>query len=168
MKISKEAFMAAWENQRLVRGALKAAHVRQDYTNYDDLLQEGICVYAQMLDQQGSLSPEEVDRRSFRKIIWHTIDQLRKEQKTSERQAELEQAHDLGMMNNWDNYLILEREVAQMSELEQLLFFHNLIAGEPISALAQEARVTRVQLQRIKRQLLAHLRQVLDVQITNL
>ncbi|WEV38553.1 sigma-70 family RNA polymerase sigma factor [Lactobacillus sp. ESL0680] len=168
MKISKQAFLAAWKNQKLVRGALKAVHVRQDYTNYEDLLQEGICVYAQMLDQKGELSQEEVDRRSFRKIIWHTIDQLRKDQRTTERQADFEQAQSLGMMNNWDNYLILEKEVMQMSELERLLFFHNLIAGEPISALAQEACVTRVQLQRVKRQLLMHLRQVLDAQITNL
>ncbi|MDF7671838.1 sigma-70 family RNA polymerase sigma factor [Lactobacillus sp. ESL0701] len=168
MKISKRAFLAAWENQKLVRGALKAAHVRQDYTNYEDLLQEGICIYAQMLDKQGELSQKEVDRRSFRKIIWHTIDQLRKEQRTAERQADFEQAQNLGMISNWDNYLSLEKEVMQMSELERLLFFHNLVAGESISALAQEACVTRVQLQRVKRQLLIHLRQVLEVQITDL
>jgi len=46
MKISKEAFLRAWQNQKLVRGALKSAHVRLDYTNYEDFLLEGIIVYA--------------------------------------------------------------------------------------------------------------------------
>ena len=51
MEISQQAFLQAWENQKLVRGALKYAHVRQDYTNYEDFLQEGIITYAHMLTQ---------------------------------------------------------------------------------------------------------------------
>ena len=80
MEISQRAFLQAWENQKLVRGALKYAHVRQDYTNYEDFLQEGIITYAHMLTQNQTLPREEVDRNSFRKIIWRTTDLLRKEQ----------------------------------------------------------------------------------------
>ena len=39
--ISQNSFRKAWENRKLVGGALKAAHVRPDYHLYEDLFQEG-------------------------------------------------------------------------------------------------------------------------------
>lgn len=39
--ISQNSFKKAWENRKLVGGALKAAHVRPDYHLYEDLFQEG-------------------------------------------------------------------------------------------------------------------------------
>ena len=146
MKISKEAFLRAWQNQKLVRGALKSAHVRLDYTNYEDFLLEGIIVYAEMLTKFTDMKQMEVDRLSFRKIIWHTIDLLRKDKQ----------------LNNWDNQLILANELTEMSQLERMLFFNHLIEGQTISALARQTGISRVQLQRLKHNLLAHLREVLE------
>ena len=49
--ISQNSFRNAWENRKLVGGALKAAHVRPDYHLYEDLFQEGLIVYAEMLEE---------------------------------------------------------------------------------------------------------------------
>lgn len=46
---SQKYFEEAWKNRKLVGGALKAAHVRPDYHLYEDLLQEGVILYAEML-----------------------------------------------------------------------------------------------------------------------
>jgi len=43
-----------------------------------------------------------------------------------------------------------------------MLFFNHLIEGQTISALAQQTGISRVQLQRLKHNLLAHLREVLE------
>lgn len=162
MKVSKQAFLAAWKNQKLVRGALKYAHVRQDYTNYEDLLQEGIIIYAQMLSEPAELSHAEVDKRSFRKIIWHTIDLLRREKRVAEHQIGLENALESGQFSNWDNYLAVEKELSKMSELERMLFLDNLVFQKPISALSRERGISRTQLHRVKRGLLHRLQSTLE------
>lgn len=65
--ISKNSFKKAWNNRKLVGGALKAAHVRPDYHLYEDLFQEGLIVYAEMIEE---LTPQkdnkEIDKLSFR------------------------------------------------------------------------------------------------------
>ena len=43
-------FIEAWKNRKLIGGALKAAHVRPDYHLYEDLFQEGLILYAEMLE----------------------------------------------------------------------------------------------------------------------
>ena len=162
MEISQQAFLQAWENQKLVRGALKYAHVRQDYTNYEDFLQEGIITYAHMLTQNQTLPRKEVDRNSFRKIIWRTTDLLRKEQHLCERESELTDLQIVEDNHNWDNYLALEEELPYLSEIEQKLFLRHLIEREPVQQLSRQTGVSRVQLQRIKSQLLNRLQEVLE------
>ena len=161
MKINQQAFLTAWDNQKLVRGALKAAHVRVDYTNYEDLFQEGILIYAEMLTKFADKKRSEVDRLSFRKIIWHTIDLLRKRQRQSEEEIAFDSLTE-ELMTNWNNQLVLKGELVRMNEIEKLLFINHLIGGQTISALAQEAHVSRVQLQRSKHNLLIHLREILE------
>lgn len=161
MKINQQAFLTAWDNQKLVKGALKAAHVRVDYTNYEDLFQEGILIYAEMLTKFADKKRSEVDRLSFRKIIWHTIDLLRKRQRQSEEEIAFDSLTE-ELMTNWNNQLVLKGELVRMNEIEKLLFINHLIGGQTISSLAQEAHVSRVQLQRIKHNLLIHLREILE------
>ena len=161
MKINQKAFLTAWDNQKLVRGALKAAHVRVDYTNYEDLFQEGILIYAEMLTKLADKKRSEVDRLSFRKIIWHTIDLLRKRQRQSEEEIAFDSLTE-ELMTNWNNQLVLKGELDRMNEMEKLLFINHLIGGQTISSLAQEAHVSRVQLQRCKHNLLIHLREILE------
>lgn len=47
--IREESFIKAWENRRLVGGAIKAAGVRRDYQDYADLFQDGVLIYAGMI-----------------------------------------------------------------------------------------------------------------------
>lgn len=162
MKINQQAFLTAWNNQKLVRGALKAAHVRVDYTNYEDLFQEGILIYAEMLTKLADKKRSEVDRLSFRKIIWHTIDLLRKRQRQSEEEIAFDSLTEATLMTNWNNQLVLKGELVRMNEIERLVFINHLIGGQTISALVQEAHVSRVQLQRSKHNLLIHLREILE------
>lgn len=161
MKINQQAFLTAWDNQKLVKGALKAAHVRVDYTNYEDLFQEGILIYAEMLTKFADKKRSEVDRLSFRKIIWHTIDLLRKRQRQSEEEIAFDSLTK-ELMTNWNNQLVIKDELVRMNEIEKLLFINHLIGGQTISSLAQEAHVSRVQLQRSKHNLLIHLREILE------
>lgn len=162
MEVSKQAFLRAWENQKLVRGALKAAHVRTDYNYYEDLLQEGILVYAQMLTRNAELPRVTVDQLSFRKIIWHTVDLLRKQKRVSDVEIDIVKAAQVGQVHKWNNYLALEKELAQMSQLEQLIFFNHLIGKETISALSRKNGINRIRLQRTKSNLLARLQAVLE------
>ena len=76
MKISQKNFMIAWENKKLIHGALKYAHVRQDYDRYDDLYQNAVLIYAEMLEKHSDLSRESVDKLSFNKIIWKTLNEF--------------------------------------------------------------------------------------------
>lgn len=161
MKINQQAFLTAWDNQKLVKGALKAAHVRVDYTNYEDLFQEGILIYAEMLTKFADKKRSEVDRLSFRKIIWHTIDLLRKRQRQSEEEIAFDSLTE-ELTTNWNNQLVLKGELVRMNEIEKLLYINHLIGGQTISSLAQEVHVSRVQLQRIKHNLLIHLREILE------
>ena len=72
--IKEENFIKAWENCRLVCGAIKAAGVRKDYQEYADLVQDG-GIYAGMLEKS---QDHDIDRLAFKKILWHTLDELRK------------------------------------------------------------------------------------------
>ena len=162
MKVNRKAFITAWQNQKLVRGALKSAHVRMDYTNYEDFLQEGIIIYAEMLTRLANRARTEVDRLSFRKIIWHTLDLLRKQKRITEQEIVFDSTEQVGLLDNWNNHLALEQELPQLTQVERMLFFDHLLGGQTISALAQKTGINRVQLQRLKRDLLYHLREVLD------
>ncbi|WP_279081730.1 sigma-70 family RNA polymerase sigma factor [Lactobacillus apis] len=162
MKVNRKAFITAWQNQKLVRGALKSAHVRMDYTNYEDFLQEGIIIYAEMLTRLANRARTEVDRLSFRKIIWHTLDLLRKQKRITEQEIVFDSTEQVGLLDNWNNHLALEQEIPQLTQVERMLFFDHLLGGQTISALAQKTGINRVQLQRLKRDLLYHLREVLD------
>lgn len=132
-----------------------------DYTNYEDLFQEGILIYAEMLTKFADKKRSEVDRLSFRKIIWHTIDLLRKRQRQSEEEIAFDSLTE-ELTTNWNNQLVLKGELVRMNEIEKLLYINHLIGGQTISSLAQEAHVSRVQLQRSKHNLLIHLREILE------
>lgn len=84
--IKEENFSKAWENRRLIYGAIKAAGVRKDYQEYADLIQDGVLIYAGMLEKSQG---QDIDRLAFKKIIWHTLDELRKVQCREEKSEDL-------------------------------------------------------------------------------
>lgn len=160
--ITQEAFNHALENKKLVAGALKAAHVYRTYDSYEDFLQDGVIIYAEMITKYPEKQESEVDKLAFRKIIWHTLDELRKTQRNSEKSADLDTAYELGETGDWDLQLVINEQVAQMNELKKLVFSQHLINRVPLVHLVASHGYSRSTLQRVKKELLAQLGEALE------
>ena len=157
--IKEENFIKAWENRRLVCGAIKAAGVRKDYQEYADLVQDGVLIYAGMLEKSQG---QDIDRLAFKKILWHTLDELRKVQRREERSEEINNELELNKEKiEWDNLIILKDKVEELNGIEKLVFFEHLLAQKEITNLVEVAGCSRRTLQRVKKNLLFKLKQVL-------
>ena len=157
--IKEENFIKAWENKRLVCGAIKAAGVRKDYQEYADLVQDGVLIYAGMLEKSQG---QNIDRLAFKKILWHTLDELRKVQRREERSEEINNELELNKEKiEWDNLIILKDKVEELNGIEKLVFFEHLLAQKEITNLVEVAGCSRRTLQRVKKNLLFKLKQAL-------
>ena len=157
--IKEESFIKAWENKRLVCGAIKAAGVRKDYQEYADLVQDGVLIYAVMLEKSQG---QNIDRLAFKKILWHTLDELRKVQRREERSEEINNELELNKEKiEWDNLIILKDKVEELNGIEKLVFFEHLLAQKEITNLVEVAGCSRRTLQRVKKNLLFKLKQAL-------
>ena len=154
----EESFIKAWENRRLVGGAIKAAGVRRDYQDYADLFQDGVLIYAGMIEESPG---QNMDKLAFKKILWHTLDELRKIQRR-EKNQEIDNAKDFSRLEvDWDSLVVLKDEVKKLNKIERLLFFEHLLAQKEISGLVERAGCSRRTLQRVKKDLLLKLRKSL-------
>ena len=154
--IKEENFIKAWENRRLVCGAIKAAGVRKYYQEYADLVQDGVLIYAGMLENS---QDHDIDRLAFKKILWHTLDELRKVQRREERSEEINNELELNKEKiEWDNLIILKDKVQELNGIEKLLFFEHLLAQKEITNLVEVAGFSRRTLQRVKKNLLVKLK----------
>ena len=150
--IKEENFIKAWENRRLVCGAIKAAGVRKDYQEYADLVQDGVLIYAGMLEKS---QDHDIDRFAFKKILWHTLDELRKVQRREERSEEINNELEFKKEKiEWDNLIILKDKVQELNGIEKLVFFEHLLAQKEITNLVEVAGCSRRTLQRVKKNLL--------------
>ena len=157
--IKEESFIKAWENRRLVCGAIKAAGVRKYYQEYADLVQDGVLIYAGMLENS---QDHDIDRLAFKKILWHTLDELRKVQRREERSEEINNELELNKEKiEWDNLIILKDKVEELNGIEKLVFFEHLLAQKEITNLVEVAGCSRRTLQRVKKNLLFKLKQAL-------
>ena len=161
MRISQENFLTAFNNKKLIRGALKYAHVYPSSNNYEDYFQEGVLVYAHLLEIYKNKERSEIDKLAFNKIVWKITDELRKLMRNKERSVDFDDAMEVADKISWDNLVWLEFEVEKMTELEKTIFFEHLIGRRTITALATECNVTRKHLQTIKRKLLTRLAQAM-------
>ncbi len=134
--ISQNSFRKAWENRKLVAGALKAAHVRPDYHLYEDLFQEG--------------SLADIEQT-----------EARTEQRVCERSTNMDEAYDLGEEADWNNLVVLKQEVNKLSKMEQVIFYDHLLSNKKITELAAEYGTSRRTLTRLKHDLLVKLRKML-------
>ncbi|NRO32066.1 hypothetical protein IMAU60211_00158 [Lactobacillus helveticus] len=160
--ISQNSFRKAWENRKLVGGALKAAHVRPDYHLYEDLFQEGLIVYAEMLEELATNKAlTEIDKLSFKKVLWRTLNRLKCEQRVCERSTNMDEAYDLGEEADWNNLVVLKQEVNKLSKMEQVIFYDHLLSNKKITELAAEYGTSRRTLTRLKHDLLVKLRKML-------
>lgn len=157
--IKEENFIKAWENRRLVCGAIKAAGVRKDYQEYADLIQDGVLIYAGMLEKS---QDQDIDRLAFKKILWHTLDELRKVQRREERSEEINNELEFKKEKiEWDNLIILKDKVQELNGIEKLVFFEHLLAQKEITNLVEVAGCSRRTLQRVKKNLLLKLKNAL-------
>ncbi len=157
--IKEENFIKAWENRRLVCGAIKAAGVRKDYQEYADLVQDGVLIYAGMLEKSPG---QDIDRLAFKKILWHTLDELRKIQRREEKSEEINNELEFKKEKiEWDNLIILKDKVNQLNGIEKLVFFEHLLAQKEITNLVEVAGCSRRTLQRVKNNLLVKLKNAL-------
>ncbi|MFQ3624384.1 sigma-70 family RNA polymerase sigma factor [Lactobacillus johnsonii] len=157
--IKEENFIKAWENRRLVCGAIKAAGVRKDYQEYADLVQDGVLIYAGMLEKNPD---QDIDRLAFKKILWHTLDELRKVQRREERSEEINNELELKKEKiEWDNLIILKDKVKELNGIEKLVFFEHVLAQKEITNLVEVAGCSRRTLQRVKKGLLLKLKNAL-------
>ena len=157
--IKEESFIKAWENRRLVCGAIKAAGVRKDYQEYADLVQDGVLIYAGMLEKSQG---QNIDRLAFKKILWHTLDELRKVQRREERSEEINNELEFKKEKiEWDNLIILKDKVQELNGIEKLVFFEHLLAQKEITNLVEVAGCSRRTLQRVKKNLLVKLKNAL-------
>ena len=158
--ISQESFIKAWENKKLVAGALKVSNVRRDYVYYEDIMQDGIMLYAELLDKYGKSKPaKEIDKLAFRKIIWKTIDELRKIKKHEERCSELDDAFNLYRNGyDWQNLIILKQEIAKMTQEELLILFEHFLAGKTITQIVAENNIPRIRIKRFKKKLISKMK----------
>ena len=157
--IKEESFIKAWENRRLVCGAIKDAGVRKDYQEYADLIQDGVLIYAGMLEKSQG---QDIDRLAFKKILWHTLDELRKVQRREEKSEEINNELEFKKEKvEWDNLIILKNKVKELNEIEKLVFFEHLLAQKEITNLVEVAGCSRRTLQRVKMGLLLKLKNAL-------
>lgn len=157
--IKEENFIKAWENRRLVCGAIKAAGVRKDYQEYADLVQDGVLIYAGMLEKS---QDQDIDRLAFKKVLWHTLDELRKVQRREERSEEINNEPEFKKEKiEWDNLIILKDKVKELNGIEKLVFFEHLLAQKEITNLVEVAGCSRRTLQRVKKNLLLKLKNAL-------
>lgn len=157
--IKEENFSKAWENRRLIYGEIKAAGVRKDYQEYADLIQDGVLIYAGILEKSQG---QDIDRLAFKKIIWHTLDELRKVQRREERNEEIN--NELAFKKEkieWNNLIILKNKVKKLNEIEKLVFFKHLLAQKEITNLVEVAGCSRQTFQRVKMGLLLKLKNAL-------
>ena len=157
--IKEESFIKAWENRRLVCGAIKDAGVRKDYQEYADLVQDGVLIYAGMLEKSQG---QDIDRLAFKKILWHTLDELRKVQRREEKSEEINNELEFKKEKvEWDNLIILKDKVQELNGIEKLVFFEHLLAQKEITNLVEVAGCLRRTLQRVKKNLLVKLKNAL-------
>ena len=157
--IKEESFIKAWENRRLIYGAIKAAGVRKDYQEYADLVQDGVLIYAGMLEKSQG---QDIDRLAFKKILWHTLDELRKVQRREEKSEDINNELEFKKEKvEWDNLIIFKNKVKELNEIEKLVFFEHLLAQKEITNLVEVAGCSRRTLQRVKMGLLLKLKNAL-------
>ena len=157
--IKEESFIKALENRRLVCGAIKDTGVRKDYQEYADLIQDGVLIYAGILEK----SPDQdIDRLAFKKIIWHTLDELRKVQRRQEKSEDINNELEFKKeKDEWDNLIIFKNKVKELNEIEKLVFFEQLLAQKEITNLVELAGCSRRTLQKVKKFLLLKLKNAL-------
>lgn len=68
----------------------------------------------------------EIDKLSFKKVLWQTLNRLKRKQRVCERNTDMNEDYDLGEEADWNNLVVLKQEVNKLSKMEQVIFYDHL------------------------------------------
>ena len=68
----------------------------------------------------------EIDKLSFKKVLWQTLNRLKRKQRVCERNTDMNEDYDLGEKADWNNLVVLKQEVNKLSKMEQVIFYDHL------------------------------------------
>lgn len=141
----KTGFALALDNQQVIGGALKRAGVRYYSQNHQDYFQDGLLTYAIMWEQTEFDDIEQFNRYAYQKIVWQTLDSLRREQFGKEL---IKNDEDILLEMEADgqgyNEIVMElhRIWPQLSYLESQVLGQHLLKQIKLTELAKELEVS--------------------------
>lgn len=164
--ISTPSFEIALANIKVVYGAVKAAGVWTTASDYEDYVQEGLIMYAKILDhfKDTKLELAEINRLAFKKIMWLVIDKLRRQKLASEYFVGLDDILDFKdttvVQDKSELVELLCDILPELSVVEVLILQRNLLQGDKITDLVEQTACSYRTLSRAKASLLVKLRKI--------
>lgn len=152
-------FKDALQNQRLVHGALKKAHIYTTRVDYEDYFQEAMIIYAKTY-QQFFQKDGDIDKFHsfvFQKLAWRLVDMLRQEKKYfdfhSLEKFDFQRVPEDLSIDNLDFI-----NVSELTEMDCAILQEHFIEGVPLVILSKRYNHTSRALRYCRDRLLKKLR----------
>lgn len=143
MSIQTRDWQTVWDNRGLVYGAVKRAGISRTDRDYEDVIQNGLLLYASMLAENNQSDPGLI----FQIIKWRSLDYIRA------RNRKIENFNGQNRRLSPADYLTIEAMLQDFSRLELLIFQKHLLAGERLKNLSEISGYSYRTLVRTKSQL---------------
>lgn len=174
--VSNESFSIALANQGLVYGAVKAAGVFPRSFNYEDYIQDGLITYAMFIDNNSKrdngvkLTSDEVNRLAFRKIVWQTIDALRRQKFLSdisdfsldEDFSEKEESFNNGSFKYVILYTQIDEAFNRLNNFDRIILTEHFLRGKKLKDISATYGVSLQTVTRARRRVRDYLRQCIS------
>lgn len=174
--VSNESFSIALANQGLVYGAVKAAGVFPRSFDYEDYIQDGLITYAMLIDNNSKrdngvkLTSDEVNRLAFRKIVWQTIDALRRQKFLSdisdfsldEDFSEKEESFNNGSFKYVILYTQIDEAFNRLNNFDRIILTEHFLRGKKLKDISATYGVSLQTVTRARRRVRDYLRQCIS------
>lgn len=174
--ISNESFSIALANQGLVYGAVKAAGVLPRSFDYEDYIQDGLITYALFIDNNSKrdngvkLTSDEVNRLAFRKIVWQTIDALRRQKFLSdisdfsldEDFSEKEESFNNGSFKYVILYTQIDEAFNRLNNFDRIILTEHFLRGKKLKDISTTYGVSLQTVTRARKRVRDYLRQCIS------
>ena len=174
--VSNESFSIALANQGLVYGAVKAAGVFPRSFDYEDYIQDGLITYAMFIDNNSKrdngvkLTSDEVNRLAFRKIVWQTIDALRRQKFLSdisdfsldEDFSEKEESFNNGSFKYVILYTQIDEAFNRLNNFDRIILTERFLRGKKLKDISATYGVSLQTVTRARRRVRDYLRQCIS------
>lgn len=174
--VSNESFSIALANQGLVYGAVKAAGVFPRSFDYEDYIQDGLITYAMFIDNNSKrdngvkLTSDEVNRLAFRKIVWQTIDALRRQKFLSdisdfsldEDFSEKEESFNNGSFKYVILYTQIDEAFNRLNNFDRIILTEHFLRGKKLKDISATYGVSLQTVTRARRRVRDYLQQCIS------